>query len=103
MELLSSQVISLFQETTKEDIMKKLHALGLAISAALCVPMAAHAVDGKITFNGALTGQTCTISPAGGSFTASRCRPPPPTGSMWPSPWGCWWQTTTSPCRPVMP
>lgn len=51
--------------------MKKLHILGLAISAALCAPMAAHAVDGKITFNGALTGQTCTIGPTGGSFTVT--------------------------------
>ena len=51
--------------------MKKLHALGLAISAALCIPLAAHATDGRITFNGALSAQTCTISPAGGSFAVT--------------------------------
>ncbi len=51
--------------------MKKLHALGLAISAAMCIPLAAQADDGRIIFNGALTGQTCTIGPNGGSFTVT--------------------------------
>lgn len=46
--------------------MKKLNILGLAISAALCVPMAAMASDGTITFTGELTDQTCTINGGAG-------------------------------------
>jgi major type 1 subunit fimbrin (pilin) len=46
--------------------MKKLHILGLAISAALCIPMAAQASDGAITFTGELTDQTCTVNGGAG-------------------------------------
>jgi major type 1 subunit fimbrin (pilin) len=42
--------------------MKKIHILGVAISAAMCVPMAAQASDGIINFTGQLTAQTCTIN-----------------------------------------
>ena len=48
--------------------MKKLHILGVAISAVLCVPMVAQASDGTIGFDGALTDSTCSVTtgnPAG--------------------------------------
>jgi major type 1 subunit fimbrin (pilin) len=52
--------------------MKKIHILGVAISAAMCVPMAAQASDGIINFTGALTAQTCTINGgAGKDFTVA--------------------------------
>jgi major type 1 subunit fimbrin (pilin) len=52
--------------------MKKIHILGVAISAAMCVPMAAQASDGIINFTGALTAQTCTINGgAGRNFTVA--------------------------------
>ena len=52
--------------------MKKLNILGLAISAALCIPMAAQASDGTITFTGELTDSTCTINGgAGKDFTVA--------------------------------
>lgn len=41
------------------------------ISAALALPMAAHASDGTITFNGAIEAQTCTISVNGGNQDAT--------------------------------
>jgi major type 1 subunit fimbrin (pilin) len=52
--------------------MKKNHILGVAISAAMCVPMAAQASDGTINFTGLLTAQTCTINGgAGKDFTVA--------------------------------
>ena len=52
--------------------MKKLHILGLAISAALCAPMAAQASTGTITFAGALKSSTCVVTaPGAGSFTVT--------------------------------
>jgi major type 1 subunit fimbrin (pilin) len=49
--------------------MKKVHILGVAISAAMCVPMAAQASDGTITFTGALNTTTCVVTTGtGGSF-----------------------------------
>jgi major type 1 subunit fimbrin (pilin) len=57
---------------TKADIMKKLHILGVAISAALCVPIAAQASDGQIDFKGALNTSTCTVTtPAGTNFSVT--------------------------------
>jgi major type 1 subunit fimbrin (pilin) len=49
--------------------MKKVHILGVAISAAMCVPMAAQASDGTITFSGALKSTTCAVTTGtAGSF-----------------------------------
>ncbi len=49
--------------------MKKLHILGVAISAVLCAPMAAQASDGVITFDGLLKATTCTVTaPSGGNL-----------------------------------
>jgi major type 1 subunit fimbrin (pilin) len=49
--------------------MKKIHILGVAISAAMCVPMAAQASDGTITFTGVLNTTTCTVTTGtNGSF-----------------------------------
>jgi major type 1 subunit fimbrin (pilin) len=57
---------------TKESIMKKLHVLALAVSTALCVPLAAQASDGTITFNGVLTASTCIVTTgAAGTFTVT--------------------------------
>lgn len=52
--------------------MKKLHILGVAISAVLCVPMVAQASDGTITFTGALKATTCSVTaPTLGTFVVT--------------------------------
>lgn len=52
--------------------MKKLYILGLAVSTAMCVPLAAQASDGMITFNGVLNASTCTVSTGTtGNFTVT--------------------------------
>ncbi|AOI68794.1 fimbrial protein [Burkholderia ubonensis] len=50
--------------------MKRKIAFG-ALFSALALPMAAHATDGTITFNGAIEAQTCTISVNGGDKDAT--------------------------------
>lgn len=60
---------SICEKQSKKLIMKKLHLLALAISTVLCVPLAAQASDGTITFKGLLNTSTCTVTaPATGSF-----------------------------------
>lgn len=45
--------------------------LASLLAAAALAPVASFASDGTITFNGSITGQTCTISVNGGSASAS--------------------------------
>ncbi|KGS02679.1 fimbrial family protein [Burkholderia sp. ABCPW 111] len=61
---------TLFNQTENVNRMNQKIAFGI-LSAALALPMAAHASDGTITFNGAIEAQTCTISVNGGNQDAT--------------------------------
>lgn len=52
--------------------MRNSSVLAVVIAAAIAAPLAAHAADGTITFNGEVTAQTCTVAtPAGADFTVT--------------------------------